>query len=219
MRKKLDNYFQVMLAEDGILSDLDKEGWMGDLKLDGTRCRIDRDENGLRIYGRRGLVYNHKLPHVVESFSKIRALYGLDGELVFIDNEGHVIFSGSQKRCQVENPKIIAKYVKLYPLILYLFDITHLNGINLMNEPYIKRRRILEHFVELQKTLHALQNIRVTPISLNRRGLYDSAIENGLEGIVLKKLNSPYVQKRSFFWKKVKARDHSIFVLPNNAKA
>lgn len=208
-----------MLAEDGMESDLGKEGYIAEPKFDDTRCIIERDEKGLRIYGRKGLVYNEILPQIRKSFEKIRAYFRLDGGLVYIDKEGRMIFAGSQKRCQISNPNKVEKYAKAYPLIFYVWDIVMLNGENFEDLPYIKRRMILVHFIELQKALYGLENVRIVPVSAEHKKMYDFYTKKGFEGVVLKRLSGKYTKaKRSFNWLKVKCRDHTPFVLSDNAR-
>jgi len=213
-KRKLENFFQPMLCETGTEASLDKKGYVAELKVDGTCCIAERLLNGeLRIYGRRGLIYNDILTEITEALEKIPNPFRLHGEIVYIDDNGHMIFAGSQKRCQISNPKKVAEYRKLYPVGLYLFDIIMLNGIDLKSLPYIKRRRILEHFVKLNTALYNLQTLRIVPMSTNVKELYQWAISHGFEGIVMKNIMSPYVQKRSWYWIKVKVRDHTPFIL------
>jgi len=208
-----------MLAEDGMKTDLGKEGYIAEPKLDDTRCISERDEDGIRIYGRKGLTYNEILPQIRKSLEKIRAYFRLDGGLVYIDKEGHMIFAGSQKRCQISNPKKVEQYAKAYPLIYYVWDIMMLNGENLEDLPYAKRRLILTHFIELQKALYGLDNIRLVPASTEHKKMYDFYTSKGFEGVVLKRINGKYTKaKRSFNWLKIKCRDHTPFVLADNAK-
>jgi len=125
-----------------------------------------------------------------------------------------MVFSGSQKRCQVSNPKKVEEYMKKYPLIVYLWDITSLNGEDLTDMPYIQRRLILKSFIELQKALYGFANIRLVPTSAEKHKLYEWAVDNGFEGIVLKRLLSKYESgKRNWDWIKVKAREHTLFIL------
>lgn len=216
LKRKLENYFQPMLCEDGNESFLDKKGYVAELKADGTRCIAEYlPELGLRIYGRRGLLYNSILPEITADLEKIPNFFVLDSEIVYIDEQGHMVFSGSQKRCQISNPKKVAEYRKLYPVGLFVLDMPILNGINLMSLPWFQRRQLLEHFLDLNVKLYGLKTLRPIPISYNPREMYNSAVERGYEGIVMKLITSPYVQKRSHYWLKIKAREHTIFVLSN----
>lgn len=219
VKEKLTEYFHPMLVEDGSESDFGKEGWIAELKCDGTRAIAERIEDGFNLYGRRGLTYTETITEVTEQLIRIPQFFRLDGEIVYIDKEGHQIFSGSQKRCQVSNPEKVREYKKLYPVGYYVFDVVMLNNTDLTSYPYIKRRKILEYFVKLNNLLYDLSNIRLVPYSLNHKEIFSWAIQNGLEGIVMKNLLGKYeggVRSKNAL--RVKRRDHSIFTLANNGK-
>jgi len=219
-RKLEDDYFRVMLCEEAKESDLENlGGFVGEVKVDGTRCIIERTrENGFRIYGRKGLEYTIILPELTENFAKIPQFFRIDAEIVYIDENGHMIFAGSQKRCQISNPDKIEEYRKAYPIGVYVFDIMSLNGIDLTPLSWAKRRAILENFINLYINLYGFQNVRLIPYSLNLKEAYQKAIDMGFEGIVAKLMTSPYEQKRSKYWVKIKAKDHTQWLLQDNGK-
>lgn len=219
LKRKLDNGFSPMLCEQGSEADLGKEGWISELKCDGTRAICERTEEGFRLYGRRFLEYTKTIPEISEQLSKIPQFFRLDGEIVYIDKDGHQCFVGSQKRTQISNAKKVEEYKKLYPVGYYIFDLVMVNNIDLTNLEYRARRYLLESFFKLNNALYNLSNIRLVPTSMNHKLIFDWSIKNGLEGVVLKKLTGKYESgKRSWSWRKVKRRDHSIWTLVNNGK-
>jgi len=212
-KEKLEVYFKPMLCEEGKESDLNNPNYIGTLKVDGTRCIIERTENGFQIFGKRGLTYTNILPEL-GNLAKIPQLFRLDGEIVYIDSKGHQVFRGSQIRCQISNAEKVKEYSGLYPIGIFLFDITMLNGIDLTQLPFIKRFTILTHFLKLYSELLDLSNVRLIPISMNKQEMYEWAKASGLEGLVLRLINGKYeVGTRSKNALKVKCREHSIFVL------
>jgi len=221
VKKKLTEYFHPQLVETGNEeSDLGKEGWIAELKCDGSRAIAERTKEGFKLYGRKGLTYTETIPEITEQLERIPQLFRLDGEIVYIDKDGHQIFSGSQKRTQVSNPKKVNEYKRLYPVGYYIFDCVMLNGIDLTDVEYRGRRYLLEAFFKLNNALYNLSNIRLVPTSTNHKLLFDWAIKNGLEGVVLKRLTGKYeVGKRSKNFLKLKRRDHSIFTLANNGRS
>lgn len=219
MKEKLVEYFHPQLCEQGSESDLGKEGWIAELKMDGSRAIAERTKEGFKLYGKRGLTYTETITEISEQLSRIPQLFRLDGEIVYIDKEGHQIFSGSQKRCQLSNPKKINEHKRLYPVGYYIFDLVMVNGIDLTDVEYRGRRYLLEAFFKLNNTLYNLSNVRLVPTSTNHKLMFDWAIKNGLEGVVLKKLSGKYeMGKRSRNFLKLKRREHSIFTLENNGR-
>jgi len=214
LKRKIEDYFQPMLCEDGTVADLEKEGYVAELKVDGT-CAIAEysPEIGFRLYGRNGLLYNDTIPEITDSLIRIPNSFRFHGEIVYIDGNGHMVFAGSQKRCQISNPKKVEAYRRAYPVGLFVFDMPMLNDIDLKSLSWIQRRQLLENFVSLNTKLYGIQTLRLVPISYNPKEMYVKAVKEGYEGIILKKIISPYVQERSRLWLKVKARDHTIYVL------
>jgi len=153
---------------------------------------------------------------------KIKAYYRIIGELCYIDSEGRMVFSGSQKRCQISKPKKVEEYTEAYPLILFVFDIVSLNGDNLEDMPFYKRRAILKHFLGLQKALYGLENIRIMPMKpkdMTNKQFYKSVTDNGYEGIVLYNLLGTYQSgKETDDILKIKIRDHTPFLLANQGR-
>jgi len=121
----------------------------------------------------------------------------------------------SKVKLKIEVPQEkVDEYRKLYPVGVFLFDITHLNGIDLTKLPFMKRWNILTAFHKLYSELLGWNNIRLVPISMEKRKMYEYAKEIGLEGIVLRKLDGIYEEgKRSENMKKLKVREHSIWTL------
>lgn len=145
--------------------------------------------------------------------------FEVPNHLLFVRRNGKPCWCGnSQKRCQISNPKKVRQYRKAYPIGMFVFDIPMLNGIDLKSLAWIQRRQLLENFMSLNTKLYNLETIRLIPISYKPKEMYERAVKEGYEGIVLKKMTSPYVQKRSKFWLKVKARSHTIYVLDNDGK-
>lgn len=216
LKRKLENFWKPQIVKSGIEDDLKRLTHVALLKADGTACVVERNKEGLILYGRKGLEYTLILPDIVESLQKIRAYYRIIGELVYIDDNGHMIFAGSQKRCQISNPKKVKEYTRAYPLILFVFDIVNLNGSNLENTPFYQRRQILTHFIGLQKALYGLQNIRLMPIKPNNmtnEDFYQKVTAKGYEGVVLYNLLGTYHSgKETDDILKVKARSHTPFI-------
>ncbi len=139
--------------------------------------------------------------------------------VMMVRRNGKEVWCGnSQIRCQISNKEKVDLYRKLYPVGVFLFDITDLNGINLTMFPFIKRWNILIAFHKLYSELLGWNVVRLVPISMEKRKMFDYATKKlGLEGIVLRKLNGIYeVAKRSENMKKLKGREHSIWTLPTN---
>jgi len=219
LKRRLEHFVPMMQVETGTEEDLNKLGYLSELKVDGSSAIAERTEDGFKLYGgRRGLEYTEILPEITEQLNKIPMLFRVDGEIVYIDSQGHMIFSGSQKRCMISSKEKVEKYKKLYPVGMYVWTITMLNGVDLTRRTYLERRKLLESFLYINSRLYNLSNIRLIPMSMNATEMYKKSIDAGYEGVVLKRIDGVYeAGKKSKNNIKVKCRDHTIYnCLPNN---
>lgn len=96
-------------------------------------------------------------------------------------------------------------------LVLAVFDVMSFNGVNVMSEPLMSRRSLM------RDALPTFRGSSVSPIRPNervkivegvveeKRKFFEKVLENGGEGVMLKRLNAPYQPgKRSWDWVKVK---------------
>jgi DNA ligase 1 len=90
------------------------------------------------------------------------------------------------------------------PIRFYVFDILFKDGLQLLDNPLSKRRKILEQTVREGTVLQISPNI-VTDDFRNLRQYHDLQIKLGLEGVVVKKWESGYEPgRRGFNWVKFK---------------
>ncbi|WP_443042392.1 non-homologous end-joining DNA ligase [Streptomyces sp. B21-101] len=125
----------------------------------------------------------------------------LDGEVLALDEEGRADFQLLQSRMGlVQAPGKAARLAATAPVHLVLFDVLHLGGRSLLSLPYTRRRARLEAL--------ALDGARwSTPAALvgHGREALEATRAHGLEGLVCKRLDSPYepgVRSRS--WIKIR---------------
>jgi len=124
----------------------------------------------------------------------------LDGELVAFDENGRPSFERLQQRIHNSDENVVRRRMKTHPVVYVVFDLLYLDGEDLTGEPYTRRRELLE---ELGLTGDAWQ----TPgYSLGHaEELLAASKEQGLEGVVLKRVDSVYCPgKRTGTWLKVK---------------
>jgi bifunctional non-homologous end joining protein LigD len=163
--------------------------WAYEIKWDGYRTLAFIDNGSLRLQSSSGLDVTtsypelHHLPTAVNATSAV-----LDGELVVLDANGRPSFEAIQRH-QTQ-------------AALYLFDVLSINGTDIVSLPYRQRRELLEHLVE------AGSNWMVPAYRVGEgAALLEAAEAQRLEGVMAKKLDSPYQPgKRSPHWRKVKVR-------------
>ena len=117
------------------------EHWVHELKLDGYRVQAHIDKAGkTRLYTRSGLDWTHRMAAVAREVSKL-AVEGaiLDGEVVVLTADGQSSFAALQAAFE-EGAK--------HPLTYFVFDLLHLNGHNLRQQPLTERKGILSEMLE-----------------------------------------------------------------------
>jgi len=133
----------------------------------------------------------------------------LDGELVAFDENGKPSFERLQQRIHNTDPNVVKRRMQTHPVVYVVFDLLHLDGADLTGEPYRRRRELLEG---LELTGESWQ----TPgYSVGHaKELLAASKEQGLEGVMLKRLDSTYSPgKRTGTWLKVKNRTRQEMVV------
>ncbi|HEX8804064.1 MAG TPA: non-homologous end-joining DNA ligase [Acidimicrobiales bacterium] len=187
------------------------DGWGFEVKWDGMRivAYVNDDGRPLRLETTRGLDATVRFPELAgfpAAVSPHRAV--LDGELVAFDG-GRPSFERIQHRIHVTDPVAAARRAAENPVSFQLFDLVHLDGHDLTALPYLDRRRLLAEVVadgpNWQVPAHYVGGGAT---------LLEAARANRLEGIMAKRLDSPYLPgKRSPSWRKVKVRPRQEFVV------
>jgi ATP-dependent DNA ligase len=161
-----------------------------EIKHDGFRLMARRDAAGVRLLTRNGHDWADRYPLIAEAASALGVRSCLiDGEAVACDGDGMPVFDRLRYRRADKT------------VFLYAFDLIELNGRDLRREPIEVRKRQLATL--LRKALVGLQ---LNEHLEHEAGavVFRHACKMGLEGIVSKRLGSPYRSGRSPDWLKMK---------------
>ena len=159
--------------------------WVYERKLDGIRLLAYAKDGDVQLESRIGRSRNASFPELVEALRHERAReFVVDGEVV--------AFEGSRTSFQ-----------KLQrgqgPVFYYVFDILELDGQDVTGRPLRERKRLLREALEFHGRVR---------FAAHRNGdgesYFDYACKHGWEGLIAKRADSPYVQKRSRDWLKFK---------------
>jgi bifunctional non-homologous end joining protein LigD len=203
-REPLPPHLAPMLARaDASGLPADDERWGYEVKWDGIRALVWSDHGHVRVESRTQREITARYP---ELRPLGRALGAhellLDGELVALDEAGRPSFERMQSRMNVEGEAAIRRAARAQPVVYMAFDLLHLDGRSLCELPYERRRALLEGL--------ALDGPAWRAPRFHRGGgaaLLDATREQGLEGIVAKRLDSRYEPgRRSGAWRKLRNR-------------
>lgn len=199
------NYLQDPVAP--MLASADRkvptgEAWRFEIKWDGIRVMLSLQEGQVRLRTRNNLDVTHAFPELTQA-GHFRATCGLfDGEIVCLDGVGKPVFNHVLKRTLAGSAAAAEKLLKQYPVHCYLFDVLHLDGRTLIQEPLVKRR------TWLKDTIKAHTPYRISEMLDDGQALWNAAQAHALEGIMAKRLDSVYQPgKRTDSWIKVKVRN------------
>jgi bifunctional non-homologous end joining protein LigD len=180
-------------------SDEDRYGF--EIKWDGVRALAYVARGKVRIESRTGRDISAQFPEVEDLAGRLgRRQAVLDGELVAFDEAGRPSFQRLQGRIHLASEALVRERMGAIPVVLILFDVLHLSGRNTRELPYEERRELLEGL--------GLEGRRLqTPGWHPGEGgkLLAASREQGLEGVVAKRLGSRYLPgRRGDAWLKIK---------------
>lgn len=190
-----------MLCRTGDLSSRD-EAWAYEFKWDGVRAVVYVEDGRVRITSRNDLDVTVSYPELRglgEALGSRPAI--LDGEIIALDPDGKPSFGMLQRRMHVREAARARRLAAQVPATFLAFDVLYLDGHRTTGLPYDERRSLLES-LGLEGPAWA------TPPAFPAGPGADvlrAARERGLEGVVAKRRDSPYLPgRRSDSWVKVK---------------
>ena len=181
----------------------DSKGWIHEIKFDGYRIQARLDRGKVKLLTRKALDWTEKFPTIAAAVAKLPVKNAvIDGEIVSEDSDGLSSFSLLQQDLKTDRHDRMAFYV---------FDVMHLDGVDLRALPLATRKAAL---AKLIGRLGSGSPVRLSE-SLTERGttLLNRACKLGLEGIVSKLADAPYHSGRSRDWIKTKCSDRQELVV------
>ncbi len=174
-------------------------------KYDGFRVQIHKDGDSVSMFSRNLENMTHMFPELIEgTLKQVKAKTAiLDSEALAYspESEEFLPFQETTKRRRKHG---IEEMAKTLPLKSFVFDILYKDGKSLIDEPLTERIKILKETVVEDGTL--IPTITQTISDPKELGIMlEDAISKGLEGVVIKKLDSKYeAGGRNFNWVKLK---------------
>ncbi|MFF0454053.1 non-homologous end-joining DNA ligase [Nocardia africana] len=199
--------YAAMLATAGALP-ADGAAWAYEVKFDGIRA-IGYVERELRLISRNGNDVTAAWPELADLAPATPPIV-VDGEIVAFAADGRTSFAALQPRMHQRNPAMIRALTRSVPATYLIFDLLHIGDRPLIDLPYEQRRGLLE-----QLGLRG-PNWRIPPrLTGTGADVLAESARLGLEGIVCKRLDSPYLPgRRSPLWTKVKnVNDQEIVIV------
>lgn len=182
------------------------DGWTHEVKWDGIRVLADCRDGLDRFYSRNGNNVTAAWPDLAFSPLPGRDLL-VDGEVIALNEDGLPDFRVLQERMHVRSPSAVARLVTKVPATFMVFDLLRLDGEDLTGRPLEERRARLANVLDGAPW-------QVPAAYDDGAMLLDATRQQGLEGVVSKRLSSRYVfGERSPHWLKFAHRHRASYVV------
>lgn len=174
-------------------------------KYDGFRVQCHKNGDEVDLFSRNLERTTPMFPEIADALRKhVKAnTLIIEGEaLAFNEDTGELLpFQVTIQRKRKHGIEALSKEL---PLKFFAFDLLYLDGADFTEMPYSERREKLVEIIESNDVIEASEMfVTNDPIRIHR--YFESALERGLEGVVAKRLDSPYAAgARNFNWIKFK---------------
>ena len=179
----------------------DESNWSFEVKWDGIRALVSVNAGRVTVHSRSGRDISEEYPElsIMGGGSRPDAIF--DGEIVALDETGRPRFELLQQRINLRGGPQGSSRRTAVPVVYMAFDLLYADGRLTTGFAYEERRELLTRF--------APADVGVVQVPRHHLGegaaLLDATRETGLEGLVAKRLGSPYLPaQRSRYWLKVK---------------
>jgi bifunctional non-homologous end joining protein LigD len=172
--------------------------WVFERKLDGIRCIAIRDGGAVRLLSRNDLSLDARYPEIARALGgrQPHERFAVDGEVV--------AFAGAQ----TSFARLAQRGHHRVPVFLYVFDVLWLDGRDVRPLPLLARKRLLRAALEFEDP------IRLTPYRRERgEAFFEEACRKGWEGLIAKRIDSAYTDRRSRDWLKLKCEQGQELVV------
>ena len=186
-----------------------RDGWVYEIKYDGYRLMIERDGDDVTLRSRTGLDLTARFPEIAKCAAQLPYTeFTIDSEVVVHDERGVPSFARLQQRAAVRG-ELATKRASIHdPVTCYAFDLPHACGYDLKTLPLTHRKDLLREILPPVGPIRFSEHIQGNGIET-----FHAMRRLGLEGVVGKRADSPYLSGRSDFWRKVRANRTGDFVI------
>src|SRR5207237_6408521 len=172
-------------------------------KWDGVRRIAFVDGGEVRLQTRNLTDCTKQYPEGTQAAEALTGAYQaiVDGEIVALDEKGVPSCQRLQPRMHVTDDSTVRKLRRSTPVIYQVFDLLYADGEGLTRKPLRERLRRLDEALTPMGAIRRSEGFVGTGVAL-----FDAAKEQGLEGIIAKRVHSTYQPgARSPAWEKLKA--------------
>src|SRR4029078_11994407 len=168
--------------------------WLHEVKYDGYRIIARKAGGEVALFSRSGLAWTVRFPAIAKALLSLPCDSALlDGEVAFVLPSGLTSFKSLQEHIDTPNPAI--RY--------FVFALLSLDGKEQRRKPMIERRAQLAKLMAMRGVSNFL--IYADYVEGSGPEFFAQAAAAGLEGIVSKRADRPYISGRGRDWLKIKS--------------
>jgi bifunctional non-homologous end joining protein LigD len=181
------------------------DDWLHEVKFDGYRVLIHLNNGKARCLTRNGHDWTDRFRRIADAATNFPAESAiLDGEVVAQRENGEISFQLLQQQFKAGSRA---------RLLIYVFDLPYLEGHDLMQAPLVERKKLLaERLAAMDADADATMRYSDHIIG-SGEAVAAQACQQKLEGIICKKVDSPYRSGRGRDWVKVKCIRRQEFAI------
>jgi bifunctional non-homologous end joining protein LigD len=180
----------------------DAANWIFEIKFDGYRMLARAERGRVSLVTRNGNDWTAKLSHLKKALESMDLPDGwYDGEIIMPGVHGPSDFQALQGAFDS---------ARTADIVYYLFDLPYCAGYDLRGVPLTARREVLQRIVQRKphEQVRLSQEFDAPPSQV-----LESACKLGLEGVIGKRRDSAYANRRSSDWIKLKCHQRQEFVI------
>lgn len=178
----------------------DDPNWLFEIKWDGYRAVAFIENGKVRLVSRNQNDLSARYPELRDLAKFVNGKNAiLDGEVVVLDEQGRSSFSLMQQRTGLRSHGRQTTPRHDLPILYYVFDLIYLDGYDLRRVRLDDRKRALREILLPGDSVRYSDHYAGEGVAL-----FDAAKQKGLEGIIAKKCNSSYEERRTREWLKIK---------------
>jgi bifunctional non-homologous end joining protein LigD len=187
----------------------DSPAYAFEVAWEGIRALAAVSQGQVNLWGRglRDLTSRYPEVQVIAAQAPPDTIF--DGELIITDLDGRPDRPALEVREQAASDEVVARAAAAHPVTYVIYDILYMRGRSLMKEPLQRRQGRLRESVGSSGRVYVAD-----PVIGEGLAFFDAARDKGLEGVVAKRLDSPYrAGQRHPDWLAIDAARHQDFVL------
>jgi len=184
----------------------DNPDYLFEIKWDGERIiAFVRDGKIARLQNRMLMDISKQFPEIIGIEADAKEAI-LDGEMIVLGEDKKPSFSKLSQRSHLQDLLRIGLLSKAMPAVYVVFDILYRDGKPLLSTPLFQRKQVLSTILK--------EGCPITPnffVEAKGQTFFESVTSMGYEGIMAKRMNSPYLLgRRSDSWLKMKPQKSAI---------